>query len=86
MPILMVFLSKVGLVSVAFLNRHQKYAVLIAFVIAAVVTPTPDVVNQLLMAVPLMALYEVSIVSVWLFGGKKIVPDGEEGVEVPKEG
>jgi sec-independent protein translocase protein TatC len=83
LPILMVFLAKVGLVDVAFLNRHQKYAVLIAFVIAAIVTPTPDVVNQLLMAVPLLVLYEVSIVAVWLFGRKKNgkLDEGESEME-----
>jgi sec-independent protein translocase protein TatC len=68
MPVLMVFLAKAGLVSVSFLNRHRKYAILINFVIAAVLTPTPDVVNQLMMAGPLLVLYEISVVAVWLFG------------------
>ncbi len=67
----MVFLAKIGIVNVAFLNRHRKYAILAAFVIAAVVTPTPDIVNQCLMAGPLLLLYEVSIVAVWLFGKRK---------------
>ena len=71
LPILMVFLAKIGVVNIAFLNRHRKYAILAAFVIAAIVTPTPDIVNQCLMAGPLMVLYEVSIVAVWLFGKKK---------------
>jgi len=84
LPILMLFLAKVGLVDVAFLNRHQKYAVLIAFVIAAVVTPTPDVVNQLLMAVPLLVLYEVSIVAVWLFGRKKNIKSEERKSDTEK--
>ena len=71
MPVLMVFLARIGVVSVAFLNRHRKYAILINFIIAAILTPTPDVVNQLLMAIPLVVLYEISVLAVWLFGGKK---------------
>ena len=70
MPILMVFLAKIGMVDVAFLNRNRKYAILINFIIAAVLTPTPDVVNQMLMGVPLLILYEVSVLAVWLFGRK----------------
>ncbi len=70
MPILMVFLAKVGVVDVAFLNRNRKYAFLINFIIAAILTPTPDIVNQLMMAGPLIVLYEISVVAVWLFGRK----------------
>lgn len=71
MPILMVFLAKVGMVDTGFLNRNRKYAILINFIIAAILTPTPDVVNQLMMAIPLVVLYEVSVLCVWLFGKKK---------------
>lgn len=70
MPVLMVFLAKVGVVNLGMLNRHRKYAILINFIVAAILTPTPDIVNQLMMAVPLMVLYEISIVAVWLFGRK----------------
>jgi sec-independent protein translocase protein TatC len=70
MPVFMVFLAKVGLVSVGFLNKNRKYSILINFIIAAILTPTPDVVNQVLMAVPLMMLYEISVVAVWAFGRK----------------
>ena len=73
MPVLMVFLAKIGVVNLAFLNRHRKYAVLVNFIIAAILTPTPDIVNQLMMAVPLMVLYEISIVAVWVFGRKSFV-------------
>jgi sec-independent protein translocase protein TatC len=68
MPIFMVFLAKVGMVNASFLNRHRKYAILINFIIAAILTPTPDIVNQLMMAGPLIVLYEISVVAVWLFG------------------
>jgi sec-independent protein translocase protein TatC len=70
MPLFMVFLAKVGVVDVAFLNRNRKYAILINFVIAAILTPTPDVVNQMMMGIPLIILYEISVLSVWVFGKK----------------
>ncbi|MEE4241455.1 MAG: twin-arginine translocase subunit TatC, partial [Desulfopila sp.] len=70
-PILMVFLAKTGVVDVAFLNRNRKYAILINFIIAAILTPTPDIVNQLMMAGPLIVLYEISVVAVWVFGKKQ---------------
>ena len=68
---MMVFLSKAGIVSVALLNKYRKYAILLNFIIAAILTPTPDVVNQMMMGIPLLILYEVSVISVWFFGRKK---------------
>ncbi|THB73871.1 MAG: twin-arginine translocase subunit TatC [Desulfobulbaceae bacterium] len=68
MPVLMVFLAKAGVVSVGLLNKYRKYAILINFIIAAVLTPTPDIVNQMMMGIPLLVLYEVSVLCVWLFG------------------
>ena len=83
LPILMVFLAKIGVVDVAFLNKNRKYAILINFIIAAILTPTPDVVNQMLMGVPSLVLYEVSMIAVWLFGRKKftqsVLQKQEEG-------
>ena len=70
MPIFMVFLAKVGLIDVPFLNRNRKYAILINFIIAAILTPTPDVVNQMMMGIPLIILYEISVLAVWSFGRK----------------
>jgi sec-independent protein translocase protein TatC len=70
MPVLMVFLAKIGVVTVPFLNKNRKYAILINFVIAAILTPTPDVVNQMMMAIPLLILYEISVVAVYFFGKK----------------
>ncbi len=72
LPVFMVFLGKVGLVNKSFLVKNRKYAVLIAFVLAAILTPTPDVVNQLLMAVPLVLLYEVSIIAVAAFAKRPL--------------
>lgn len=66
-PVFMVFLAKLGIVDAPFLAKNRKYALLLAFIIAAIVTPTPDVVNQLLMAGPLVVLYEISIIAVRFF-------------------
>jgi len=81
LPIFMVLLSKIGVVDADFLRRHRKYAVLFCFVIAAILTPTPDVVNQMLMAIPLLVLYEISIIAVLLFGRKRFTGFPPENVE-----
>lgn len=87
LPVLMVFLAKIGVVDVSFLNKNRKYAILINFIIAAILTPTPDVINQMLMGVPLLVLYEVSVVAVWLFGRRTLAGfagkgEGEETLPV----
>ncbi len=71
LPVAIVLLAKMGIVDGPFLRTNRKYAFLISFVIAAILTPTPDIINQLLMAGPLVVLYEVSIVAVWMFGKKR---------------
>ena len=87
LPILMVFLAKIGVVDVPFLNKYRKYAILINFIIAAVLTPTPDIVNQMLMGIPLLILYEISVVAVWVFGRKKLkYASQQEPEEEPEEG
>lgn len=70
LPIVITFLAKLGIVSVPFLKKNRKYAVLIFFVFAAIITP-PDVVTQIMMAVPMMILYEISILGARMFGKKK---------------
>ncbi|MDX1776774.1 MAG: twin-arginine translocase subunit TatC [Desulfobulbales bacterium] len=61
LPIFMVFTAKVGLVSRRGYERNRRYAVLVISIMAALLTPTPDVVNMLLMGGPLYLLYEVGI-------------------------
>jgi len=78
LPLVMTMLARLGIVTPAFLAKNRKYALLLSFVVAAIITPTPDVVNQFLMAGPLVVLYEVSIVGAKIFG-KKQVPQEEEG-------
>ena len=72
-PVLMYFLAKVGVVTPEFLVKNRKYAVLLAFVIAAILTP-PDVFSQVLLAVPLFLLFEVSI-----FVAKRVASGRETG-------
>lgn len=67
MPTLVMFLARVGLVTPMFLIRHTKYAILIIFVVAALVTPSPDVVSQFLLALPMFVLYAFSILVAWVF-------------------
>ncbi len=61
LPIVLVFLTRMGIVSTDTLAKNRKYAVLAAFVVAAFLTPTPDAFNQTLMAVPMIVLYEGGI-------------------------
>lgn len=77
LPILITFLAKLGVVTVAFLKKNRKYAILINFIIAAILTPSPDAVSQVLMAVPMMLLYEISIIGAKIFGKKSPAPESE---------
>ena len=61
LPTLVFFLSKMGLITARWMIRNFKYAVLLVFVIAAVITPTPDVITQSIVAIPMLALYGLSI-------------------------
>jgi len=74
LPLVLTFLARLGIVSVDFLKKNRKYALLLFFVGAALLTP-PDVVTQIMMALPLMVLYEISILGARMFGKKK--PAGE---------
>lgn len=61
MPILAWFLTKLGVITSAFLVKKRKYAVVANFIIAAVITPSPDIFNMCMLALPMLALYELSI-------------------------
>jgi sec-independent protein translocase protein TatC len=66
-PVVLVLLSRIGVIDAKMLARQRKYAILLIFVFAAVMTP-PDIVSQVLMALPLMGLYELSILLSKIFG------------------
>ena len=69
LPLIITFLARLGMVSVSFLKKNRKYALLLFFVGAAMLTP-PDVVTQVMMALPLILLYEISIIGARIFGKK----------------
>ena len=62
LPIFMVFMAKVGVLTRKFYERNRRYAILVIAMIAALLTPTPDIVNMLLMGGPLYLLYEAGII------------------------
>ncbi|WP_300460033.1 twin-arginine translocase subunit TatC [Desulfobacula sp.] len=70
LPLVLTFMARMGLVTVPFLKKNRKYALLLFFVGAALITP-PDVVTQIMMALPLMVLYEISIIGARVFGKKQ---------------
>jgi sec-independent protein translocase protein TatC len=76
-PVLMYFLAKVGVVTPEFLVKNRKYAVLVAFILAAILTP-PDVFSQVLLAVPLFLLFEVSIIVAKRVAAGRQADDGQE--------
>jgi sec-independent protein translocase protein TatC len=73
-PTVVFFLAKMRMVTARFLWRHIKYAVLAAFVAAAVLTPSTDPWNQTLFAVPILGLYVISIGIAWLAGPRRPKP------------
>ena len=60
LPIVIYFLTKVGIVTPAFLKKNRKYALVIVLSIAAIITP-PDVISQIIVSIPILILYEISI-------------------------
>jgi len=69
-PILIFFLARLGIVTPAFLMQKAKYAVVIAFIISAIVTPTPDMVTQTALALPMIGLYFFGVGIAYVFGKK----------------
>ncbi len=70
-PALIFVLSRIGLVSGPFLLRNTRYAVLIVLIVAAIITPTTDIPNMMMMAVPMIGLYMLGVVVAYLFGKKR---------------
>jgi sec-independent protein translocase protein TatC len=77
LPLFVLFLSRIGIVNDKMLRKQRKYAILLVFVTSAILTP-PDVMTQLMMAGPLLALYEISIWVARIFGKKRTEEDLEE--------
>ena len=70
LPVVLTLLGRVGIIDSAFLKKHRRYAIVLVFVVAAVLTP-PDVFSQLALAVPGLLLYEASIISVGMIEKKR---------------
>lgn len=73
MPVVVFFLARAGFVDHRQLMQYSRYAVLAIFIVAAVLTPTPDAASQMMMAVPLLFLYAVSIGVAWFFARPRVV-------------
>jgi sec-independent protein translocase protein TatC len=71
MPALVFFLARMGVVTARWMIRQFKYAVLVIVITAAVITPSSDVASQMIVAVPMLGLYIISITIAWAFGKKK---------------
>lgn len=61
-PVILTLLAYLNIISSKLLNKFRRHVILVAFIIAGVITPTPDIITQTLLAVPMILLYEVSIV------------------------
>lgn len=61
MPLVIFFLSKIGLITGTFLKKNRRYALVVILIIAAIITP-PDVISQVVVTMPLWILYEISII------------------------
>jgi sec-independent protein translocase protein TatC len=72
LPTVVFFLAKMRLVTARFLAKNFKYALLLIFIVAAVITPTGDPMTQMIFATPMVALYGLSIIVAWLVGPKRI--------------
>ena len=83
LPVIITIAARLGVVTPQMLSKNRKYAILINFIVAAVLTPTPDIFNQTLMAGPLCLLYELGIVSARIFGRRPARVD--KPVEQPSE-
>jgi sec-independent protein translocase protein TatC len=87
LPVVIFVLSRIGLVTPRFLIRKFKFAVLASFVVSAVITPSADIVNQTMLALPMCLLYLLGVAVAWLFGrprrreaeGGEIAESGQTG-------
>jgi sec-independent protein translocase protein TatC len=80
LPIIIFFLARLGIVDHVWLAKKRKFALLMAFVVGAVLTP-PDIISQASIAVPFIVLYEVGIIAARLFGKKKSIDEFDDDEE-----
>lgn len=80
-PVVLYFLAKIGLVSSDFLIQYRKHSFVFIIILAAIITPSPDVFSQMLVAIPLYLLYEVSIVIVKRIDKERAASEAAETLE-----
>ena len=68
LPLVMLVLGRIGIINSYMLSKYRKYAILAIAIVSAIITPTPDAYSMMLMTVPLVILYEISILLVKIFG------------------
>ncbi|MEI6084323.1 MAG: twin-arginine translocase subunit TatC [Verrucomicrobiota bacterium] len=73
LPLVVLALAKLGIVSHEFLRQKRRYAIVIIFIVAAFITPTPDMINQCLLALPMCALYEACVWIAWWMERRKSI-------------
>jgi sec-independent protein translocase protein TatC len=79
LPIVILFLTKMGIVTPQTLAKNRKYALLVSFILAAILTPTPDAFNQTLMAGPIILLFEAGIIISKIFARKEAARERDSG-------
>lgn len=85
MPVLLMLLNRAGMVSRAQLIGLRRYMIVAAFIVAAVLTP-PDVVSQLMLAIPLILLYEITIIAIWFTDRRQAGAGAEDAKEADQAG
>ncbi len=72
LPLVMALLAALGVVKSRFLMRYQRHAIIVCLIVAAIITPTGDAVNLMLMAGPMIACYELGVLAAWLIERRKL--------------
>ena len=70
LPLALLVLAKLGIISSKFLAKQRRVMIIVAFIVGGIITPTPDIFSQTMMAIPIMVLYEASIWAVRILLGK----------------
>lgn len=83
LPVITFFLARAGVLTHRHMLHYLRYAILLIFILAAVLTPGPDVASQLLMAAPLLVLYAVSIGVAFVFGRRQAAADTQPAITSP---
>src|SRR5208283_5001572 len=71
LPLVMALLAALGVVKASFLMRYQRHAIIVCLIVAAIITPTGDAVNLMLMAGPMIGCYELGVLAAWMIERRK---------------